>query len=195
MLVRRLDAIENLGSMDLLCTDKTGTLTVGAPQLHEAIGPDGAPSAAVLEAAAANAHLQTGLPSPLDECLAAACALPTGTVKLGELPYDFVRKRLSVAVRLRGEDRLITKGAVPQVLAACALDARERERLAATLGRHADEGLRVIAVADRPLGDDPGRALRRTSGGCATSARCCSRIRPRPTRPPPSPSSGRWAWR
>ena len=159
VLVRRLSAIENLGSMDVLCTDKTGTLTEGVVSLEGAHDADGARSAAVLELACLNAALQAGMSNPLDEAiLRARRPAPDAADKLGEIPYDFVRKRLSVIVR-QGEDvRLITKGAFSQVLAACTrltdgalLDARLRAGLQHRFDAWGEQGLRILAVATRPI--------------------------------------------
>jgi len=155
VIVKRLASIENFGSMDVLCSDKTGTLTQGRVSIHSTLDVRGRPSQQVLRYACLNACFESGFPNPIDEALRRAGAGERSAYeKLDELPYDFVRKRLSVAVRLRGRDRLITKGAVPQVLAACAVDPAERARIVADLDRYARDGLRVIAVADRPLGDD-----------------------------------------
>jgi Mg2+-importing ATPase len=159
VLVRQLSAIENLGSMDVLCTDKTGTLTEGIARLEGAYDPSGAPSEAVLELAAVNAALESGLANPLDEALleARSPAL-SGLEKRAEIPFDFVRKRLTVVVEDRGGVRMITKGAFAHVLEVCTLvaggapldDLRRAElerRCAAWSGR----GIRVIAVATRAL--------------------------------------------
>ncbi len=106
VIVRRLSAIENLGSMDVLCSDKTGTLTEGVMNLDAALDFAGQPSAEALHAACLNAALQTGLANPLDEAIVARGQRDGIDIasyrKLDEIPYDFVRKRLSVLVQGSG---------------------------------------------------------------------------------------------
>lgn len=168
VLVKRLSAIENLGSMDVLCTDKTGTLTEGLVRLAGSFDPFGAPDDATLELAATNATLQAGLANALDEAIVAArptLAAPFGPpTKVAEVPYDFVRKRLSVVVEDTRGLRLVTKGAVDHVLEVCAavrtpagdhpLDEAARAALRERVDGWSREGIRVLAVAERAL--DPG---------------------------------------
>lgn len=163
VLVRRLVAIENLGSMDVLCTDKTGTLTVGEVQLTEAVDVDGKESTDVLRWAVLNSALQTAMPNPLDTAVLARRddVNVDEFSKAGEVPYDFERKRLSVAVTAAGITTLACKGAVSSVLAACAkisvngaeraFDADRRAVEEKRLAEWSGQGLRVIAVATRTL--------------------------------------------
>jgi Mg2+-importing ATPase len=152
VLCRRLDAIENLGSMDVLCTDKTGTLTEGVARVDAAYDPYGAPSEQVMELAAVNAALQSGLANPIDAALIQARPIARADIeKLAEVPYDFMRKRLSVVVRQGGVVRMITKGAFDHVIEVCARLADgtplDREALQARYDAWSSEGIRVIAVA------------------------------------------------
>ncbi|HWO23575.1 MAG TPA: magnesium-translocating P-type ATPase [Kofleriaceae bacterium] len=159
MLVRRLDAIENLGSMDVLCTDKTGTLTEGVARVEGAYDPDGGRSEAVMELAALNATLHTGLANPIDAALALARTPDlTGIRTLGEIPYDFSRKRLGVVIERAGAATLVVKGAVARVLDVCtrlrggvAIDGEVRAGLEARARAWAEQGIRVIAVATRQV--------------------------------------------
>ena len=161
VLVRHLPAIENLGSMDVLCTDKTGTLTAGVIDLEGAYAPDGTPSLAVRELGALNAALETGIPSPLDEAIVRAASPDVShLVKRAEIPFDFTRKRVSVVVERPEGIRLLTKGAFDHVLEACATlpgGARLDDEARAELGRRRDDwsrrGIRVLAVAFRDVPD------------------------------------------
>lgn len=175
VIVRRLNAIENLGSMNVLCTDKTGTLTRGIVQLDATLDAQGRDSPAVLEIALANAALQTGLPNALDQAVvetASARGLQIDTRrKLDEIPYDFVRKRLSVALRTAdGQAQLICKGALDNVLSICtsvqeadvpqALDASRLATIRERYTRWSLQGYRVLGIATRTLPEQPryGRA-------------------------------------
>ncbi len=171
VIVRRLNAIENFGSMDVLCTDKTGTLTEGVIRLDAALDPEGRPSTEVLRCTYLNALYQTGLANPLDEAVR-ACAEEAGVTggsdrKVDEIPYDFVRKRLSVVTADAKDERtLITKGALENVLAVCRRvqeggEARplDEARRAGIERRYSDwsaEGFRVLGVATRMVDGRPG---------------------------------------
>ncbi len=120
VIVKRLAAIENFGSMDVLCTDKTGTITQGEVKIHSAQDLQGEPSDRVLFFAYVNARFETGFANPVDEALRHYCCPDiTGWEKLNEVPYDFVRKRLSLLMAKDGRRLLITKGALAKVLEVC----------------------------------------------------------------------------
>jgi Mg2+-importing ATPase len=167
VIVRRLESIENFGSTDVLCTDKTGTLTEGVVQLDGALDVAGQPSNEALRCAYLNAHFQTGLSNPLDEAILAQPAPDLGGVhKVDEVPYDFIRKRLSVVVgRESASPLLITKGALDNVLAVCTqvqenraampLDDAQRARIQQRFAEWSGQGFRVLGVAARSLPPQP----------------------------------------
>lgn len=126
VIVKQASAIQNLGAMDVLCTDKTGTLTENHIVLEKHIGIDGESSPEVLRTAFVNSRLQTGLRNLLDEAVlefAARCDIDSQAedlIKLDEIAFDFVRKRLSVIVRdTEGRERIISKGAAEEILDVC----------------------------------------------------------------------------
>ncbi len=159
VLVRRLNAIENLGSIDILCTDKTGTLTEGVVSLEGAYDVSGQDSPATLRLAAVNAALETGLANPLDDAiLAVERPDPASLLKLGEIPFDFLRRRVTVVIREATFARLVTKGAFAPVIEVCSSvaggAALDHARLAELERRHqvwCDRGIRVLAVASRAI--------------------------------------------
>jgi Mg2+-importing ATPase len=162
VIVRRMNAIENFGSMDILCTDKTGTLTEGIVHLDNAFDIHGQSSEAVLRYAYLNAHFQAGLNNPLDDAIQQAAqqaGLDKGDdKKVGEIPYDFIRKCLSViTVNAQGERTFITKGAMDKVLnistnllsggETIPLDALAREQIIKQFDDWSEEGFRVLGLA------------------------------------------------
>ena len=168
VIVRRLEAIENLGSMDVLCTDKTGTLTEGVVTLDSALDPTGQPSARVGEAAYLNAAFESGIENPLDTAIVAAGKANglsiDGFAKIDEIPYDFQRKRLTIVVAAQDDaatHRLITKGAFANILEICthlrqgevtaALNASARATLEHFHQEKSMAGFRVLALATRDL--------------------------------------------
>jgi Mg2+-importing ATPase len=163
VIVKALPAIQNVGSMDVLCSDKTGTLTEGAISLQGSVDPFGTPRDEVRNLAALNSAFQTGIKSPLDAAILAAHEPPARYTKLDEIPFDFTRRRLSVAVEndATGERLLVTKGAPESVLAVCAsyqdggdvrpLTADVTARIDAAFDRLSAEGQRALGVALKPL--------------------------------------------
>ena len=175
VLVKRLPAIQNMGSITVLCTDKTGTLTQGKLELLKAVGidkDDDEEATQALDYAYLNSHFQASFANPLDEAILAATTPPAdlaGYSKLAELPYDFNRRLLSVVVaRSGGSALLLTKGAPKSVMTRCShvreddnptapggmyarpLDG-EHERLAKLVDEASAEGFRLVAVGSREL--------------------------------------------
>jgi Mg2+-importing ATPase len=159
VIVRRLESIENFGSMDILCTDKTGTLTEGVVHLDGGLDVNGQPSERVSLYGYLNAKMQTGLPNPLDEAIVSKGAKGAEDyAKLDEIPYDFIRKRLTVVVEKNGVPAfMITKGALENILAACAkiqigsdekaLDSGQQAGIQARYEAWSAQGYRVLGLA------------------------------------------------
>jgi Mg2+-importing ATPase len=173
VIVKRLNAIQNFGAMDVLCTDKTGTLTQDRVILEKHVDLMGEESARVLEYAYLNSYHQTGLRNLLDKAVLEHVEVCSGARasgvwrKVDEIPFDFQRRRMSVVVqREAGRDVLICKGAVEEVFAVCSkaeIDGREVElaaphlsELRETVTGLNEDGFRVIAVAYREFA--PGRS-------------------------------------
>ncbi|WP_425327823.1 magnesium-translocating P-type ATPase [Pseudomonas nitroreducens] len=168
VIVKRLDAIQNFGAMDILCTDKTGTLTQDRIVLERHTDAFGQVQDRVLQLAFLNSHYQTGLKNLLDVPvlehveLRHALKVDSRFHKLDEIPFDFARRRMSVVVSEREDNHLlICKGALEEVLAVCEsvetaegiepLTGARLDSIRAVADELNQEGLRVVAVATREL--------------------------------------------
>jgi P-type Mg2+ transporter len=162
VIVKRLVAIENFGSMNVLCSDKTGTVTEGIVRIRAALDVEGNESEAVLFHAYLNASYETGFVNPIDDAIRNHRSFElTGYQKLDEFPYDFIRKRLSILVTKEGKPRMITKGALNTMLDICSSvqtsDGRllDLEPLKTQIQHRFEtlsyEGFRTIGVAYRDL--------------------------------------------
>jgi Mg2+-importing ATPase len=175
VIVKHLNAIQNLGAMDVLCTDKTGTLTQDKVVLLKYLNVRGEEDEEVLEYAYLNSYFQTGLKNLLDVAvlehadLIQSKQLTERYLKTDEVPFDFNRRRMSVVVHevFRGRDLLLCKGAVEEVLGVCrsALVDGQATPLTAGVWEQAlelstglnEDGLRVIAVAFKVVDSRPGK--------------------------------------
>lgn len=166
VLVRRLNAIQNLGEVSLLCTDKTGTITEGAIQVTGCVDVTGAESNYVKQLAWWNATLETGYVNPIDKAVEQLQPADVAPVKcLGEVPYDFIRKRLTIGVAKNSGNLLICKGAFNTVIEICeqvrlndgsiADIAAYREQLLSQCAHYGDSGMRVIAICYKTFADVP----------------------------------------
>ena len=165
VIVKRLNAIQNLGAMDVLCTDKTGTLTMDQVVLEKYCDVVLKEDPGVLALAYTNSHFQTGLKNVLDRAILAHtethdhAAIPEQT-KVDEIPFDFQRRIMSVVVRIpAGRDRIISKGAPEEIFARCkefeldgeafAMEHLMIEDLKAEYERLSADGYRVLAIASK----------------------------------------------
>jgi len=171
VIVKRLNAIQNFGAMDVLCTDKTGTITLGKVVLERHIDIHGQESDQVLELAYLNSFYQTGLRNMMDVAILdhhevkADLQPETAYRKVDEIPFDFVRRRMSVVVHEKGDGHLlICKGAVEELLSLCVtvqdgdhvvpLDEQGRRSALALAAQLNGEGFRVLALGLKRLPDE-----------------------------------------
>lgn len=159
VIMKELSAIQNIGAMDILCTDKTGTLTEDKLELVTYINSQGEKSTGVLEMAYLNSYFQTGWKNVLDHAVMTKLneKVANGWNKIGEIPFNFDRRRLSVIVENNLETRMITKGAVEEMLAVCThkevdgaispLTMNEKDELQEMCSEMNRSGIRVICVA------------------------------------------------
>ncbi|GAB4020161.1 magnesium-translocating P-type ATPase [Spirosoma koreense] len=158
VIVKRLSSIESIGSMNILCSDKTGTLTEGRVRVDQIIGVDGLPSARGQLMAGINAALQQGFRNPIDEAIMAFRPIDASAyLRVDEIPYDFIRKRLTILTVLDGQTVMITKGALTNILDVCkfvdtgvneaASLTEYRPQIEETYQRVSGQGFRVLGLA------------------------------------------------
>lgn len=164
-IVKKLDSIQNFGAMNILCTDKTGTLTEDKIVLEKYLDVYGNEDIRVLKHAFLNSYFQTGLKGSIDEAVInRALKSELGSLvdeykKIDEIPFDFSRRRLSVIVKNNNEKLLITKGAVEEILSICntidynhelmPITKEVKENIRSIANKLNEEGLRVVAVCQK----------------------------------------------
>ncbi len=165
VIVKRLASIENFGSMNVICSDKTGTLTEGTVKVESALDINGVANDKVLLFAYMNAFYQTGFTNPIDEAILNYRKIDlTGYHKQDEIPYDFLRKRLSISVVQNHVHIMLTKGALANILEVCTMaetkDGKivDIESLKDTIQKHFEEfsnnGFRTLGIAYRNLSSE-----------------------------------------
>jgi Mg2+-importing ATPase len=164
VIVKRLASIENFGSMNVLCSDKTGTLTEGIIKIQSVLDFNGNPSPKALLYASLNASYQSGFTNPIDEAICANHLDVSGYQKLDEVPYDFIRKRLSILVSKDNANLMVTKGALQNVLAVCTqVETSEgitvqitgvEQRVQKRFEELSSQGFRVLGIAYKNIGSD-----------------------------------------
>ena len=164
-IVKKLDSIQNFGAMNIFCTDKTGTLTEDKIVLEKYLNVNGEEDSNILKYAFLNAYLQTGLKSNIDEAVVAKAKIigiensVEEYKKIDEIPFDFSRRCLSVAVEIDNKDELITKGAVEEILNICTtfeykgqtekLTNEKIENMRKICKNLNEEGFRVVAICKK----------------------------------------------
>ena len=162
VIVKKLSSIFNFGEVNVLCTDKTGTITEGNIRVHDVVNVSGLSDSFVKFQAYLNSYFEKGFNNPIDEAVRSLKLDATGYSRTDEIPYDFIRKRLSVAVKSEKGNLLITKGAVEQVLEVCSslraaegvvkpLDGALLTELNEKFAAYAREGIRVLGLAYKEL--------------------------------------------
>ena len=159
VIVKKLSSIENFGSMNILCSDKTGTLTTGVIQVDGYLDAEGKDSEEVFEYTYINASFQAGYQNPIDEAIINSRKMDLSAwKKIDEIPYDFVRKKLTVLARGKEGKQLISKGAFSNMLAICSSLkkggeilplASFKDQLEKEFNEYSQKGFRVLAVAFR----------------------------------------------
>lgn len=163
VIIRELPSIHNLGEINLLCTDKTGTITEGTIRVKNILNPEGKEDNFIQELAYWNAQLQTGYENPIDDALKQITINPAFTPKkIAEIPYDFNRKRLSVAMEFNTEKWLVSKGAFDQIFSVCnaiytgnnnaeAINENNRAKIEQQYQQFGENGLRIIALSYKKI--------------------------------------------
>ena len=171
VIVKRPSAIQVMGAMDVLCTDKTGTLTEARIRLERHVDASGQSRPQVLTLAYLNSYFESGLKSPLDDAILAHAEIDVSAWrKIDEVPFDFERRRVSVLVQSAATRRLVVKGAPEDVLRLCtqyqdstgasvALDAAAREHIDALFDSLGQEGFRALGIAWRDVALDQSHAV------------------------------------
>lgn len=172
MIIKRLSAIQDLGSMDVLCTDKTGTLTEAKIRLERHVDAAGVPSERVLELAYFNSFFETGLKSPLDEAILAHGQIDSAAwTKIDEVPFDFERRRVSVLIDDGKQRWLVVKGAPDEIVGLCthyevagtaaplAIDPAARAAIVGQYHALEADGFRALGIAWRQVAPDHPHAV------------------------------------
>ena len=158
VIVKRLASIENFGSMNVICSDKTGTLTLGSVRVESTLDVNGALSDKVFLYAYLNACFETGFTNPIDEAIRTHRTLDLSEYrKKDEIPYDFLRKRLSIAVAHVNEHLMVTKGALANILDVCSFAethegtiieiASMRDQIQKHFEELSNQGFRTLGIA------------------------------------------------
>ncbi|HJV61367.1 MAG TPA: magnesium-translocating P-type ATPase [Albitalea sp.] len=165
VIVKRLAAVQDLGAMDVLCTDKTGTLTEAQLRVERVLDAGGADNDRVFELAWLNARFETGLKAPLDDAILAHRSIDASAWrKLDEVPFDFERRRVSVLLERDGAQLLIVKGAPEDIVRLSVavdtpagivpMDDAARSHITRLFDECSAQGLRLLAVASRRIADE-----------------------------------------
>jgi len=166
VIVKRLASIENFGSMNVLCSDKTGTLTEGTVKVQSANDVEGNPSDKVLLYAYLNAFYETGFTNPIDEAIRSFKPVDMAAYKKqDEIPYDFLRKRLSIVVTQGDQHLMVTKGALTNILEVCSLAetkegttveiASVKDQIEKHFEEFSEQGFRTLGIAYKNISTEP----------------------------------------